>query len=321
MSGVSEQKREQEQREESGAALGKTAGQGHAVRPPKRIAVINDLSGYGRCSLTVALPVISALGVEACPIPTAILSNHTGFPSEYKYDFTDHMKPYMEAWEQMRLRFDGIITGYMNYDAQVDACAAFISKFKRRQTVVVVDPAMADHGKLYRGFTPEYVEYIKETLIRKATIIKPNLTEACFLTGFDYHEVKRAAGERTLRRLKSYLINMIDQLAALGPQQIVITGIERNDRIMNAIADGGGISFLSVRKAGRNRSGTGDIFTSILAASVVQGMSLPRAVDKAADFISEAIRISDEANVPVNNGVIFEAIMSKLASTSYERVS
>ena len=94
---------------------------------PKKLAVINDLSGYGRCALSVSIPVISALGVQACPIPTAILSNHTGFPSEYKYDFTDHMKPYIEAWEQLKISFDGIMTGYMNYDEQVKITAEFIS--------------------------------------------------------------------------------------------------------------------------------------------------------------------------------------------------
>ena len=96
---------------------------------PKKLAVINDLSGYGRCALSVSIPVISALGVQACPIPTAILSNHTGFPSEYKYDFTDHMKPYIEAWEQLKISFDGIMTGYMNYDEQVKITAEFIEKF------------------------------------------------------------------------------------------------------------------------------------------------------------------------------------------------
>ena len=116
------------------------------VEIPKKIAVINDLSGYGHCSLAVTLPIISALGIQACPVPTAILSNHTGFPSEYKYDFTDHMEPYIDAWKQLKLNFDGIITGYMNYDSQVKVAAHFIEHFKKPETVVLVDPAMADNG-------------------------------------------------------------------------------------------------------------------------------------------------------------------------------
>ncbi|MDO4438300.1 MAG: pyridoxamine kinase [Eubacteriales bacterium] len=285
---------------------------------PKKLAIINDLSGYGRCSLTVAIPVISALGVQACPVPTSILSNHTGFPSEYKYDFTKQMRPYMDAWNQLNIKFDGIITGYMNYDEQVRAAADFIEKFKTKDTLVFVDPAMADHGRMYRGFTEEYAEYIKDRLIRQATIIKPNLTEACILSGYSYDEIVRASEERNLRKLKSYLMNIIATLQELGPDKVVITGIERKDRIINAIADGNDVKFLSVKKSGQNRGGTGDIFCSIVAASLLQGMSLDRAVKKAADFVSTAIRISDEAEIPVREGVIFENIMSKLASTSYE---
>ena len=285
---------------------------------PKKLAIINDLSGYGRCSLTVAIPVISALGVQACPVPTSILSNHTGFPSEYKYDFTNQMRPYMDAWNQLNIHFDGIITGYMNYDEQVKAASDFIEKFKKDDTLVFVDPAMADHGRLYRGFTKEYADYIKDRLIRQATIIKPNLTEACILSGYSYDELVRASEERNLRKLKSHLMNIIAKLQKLGPAKVVITGIERKDRIINAIADEDMVKFLSVKKSGQNRGGTGDIFCSIVTASLMQGMSLDRAVKKAADFIATAIRISDDAEIPVREGVIFETIMSKLASTSYE---
>lgn len=177
---------------------------------------------------------------------------------------------------------------------------------------------MADHGRLYRGFTKEYADYIKDRLIRQATIIKPNLTEACILSGYSYDELVKASEERNLRKLKSHLMNIISILQQLGPDKVVITGIERKDRIINAVADGSDIRFLSVKKSGQNRGGTGDIFCSIVAASLLQGMSLDRAVKKAADFVSTAIRISDEAEIPVREGVIFENIMSKLASTSYE---
>ena len=283
---------------------------------PKKLAVINDLSGYGHCSLAVAVPVISALGVQACPVPTSILSNHTGFPSEYKFDFTDHMTPYMEAWEQLKIHFDGILTGYMNYDAQVRATAAFIEKFKQKDTLVFVDPAMADHGRLYRGFTPDYAEYIKEHLIRQATVIKPNITEACLLTGFDYDLVMDAAGDRTMRRLKSYLFNIVTELKKLGPTDIVITGVDRGERILNTLADEHEVKFISVKKTGQNRPGTGDIFSSIVASSLLLGMSLEHAVRKACDFIAVAIEISEEAGMPVAEGVMFEKIMSRLSSTA-----
>ena len=288
-----------------------------AVAIPKKLAVINDLSGYGRCSLCVSIPVISALGVQACPVPTAILSNHTGFPSEYKFDFTDHMRPYTDAWSQLKLSFDGIITAYMNYEEQVKVSADFIDRFRRDDTVVVVDPAMADHGRLYRGFTESYAGYIKDRLIRRATVIKPNITEACMLTGFDYDLIRSYAREPKLRKLKSAIMNMVNELRELGPRQIVITGIERQDRLINVIADEEDIVFISGKKTGRSRGGTGDIFSSITAASIIQGMTLERSVRKASDFVAASIKLSEEAGVPINEGVIFERLMSKLASTAF----
>lgn len=286
----------------------------------KKIAVINDISGYGRCSLSVMLPIISCLKAQACPLPTAVLSNHTGFPSEYKYDFTEHMEPYMQAWEQLKLSFDGIMTGYMNYDEQVLAAAAFIDRFAGKKTVVFVDPSMADHGSLYRGFTEEYAAFIRENLIRRATIIKPNLTEACILTDTDYNEVVNTYSDHTMRRLKAQLINMVRKLQEMGPKKVVITGIERHERFMNVVADGSQIRFLAVRKAGASRPGTGDMFSSIVCTSVISGMSLERAVKKAQDFICKAVRVSDEYKVPVNQGAAFELILDKLACTMYDQV-
>ena len=286
----------------------------------KKIAVINDMSGYGRCSLSVMLPVISCLKAQACPLPTAILSNHTGFPSEYKFDFTEHMDPYMQAWEQLKLSFDGIMTGYMNYEGQVQRASEFIDRFSGENTVIFVDPSMADNGALYRGFTPEYASLIREKLIRKATIIKPNLTEACILTGTDYQEILRTFSDHTMRRLRAAGSNRGQQLQEMGPKQVVITGIERHERYMNVVADGDQVSFLAVRKAGQNRSGTGDIFSAILCTSVVSGMGLERSVKKAQDFICKAVRVSEERHIPVNQGAAFELILDKLACTMYDQV-
>lgn len=285
------------------------------MKPPK-MAIFNDLSGYGRCSLTVEIPVVSALGIQACPIPTSVLSNHTGFPKEYKVDFTEHMQPYVKAWEDLGLTFDGILTGYMNYEAQVSLAADFIEKTANEKTVVFVDPAMADNGVLYRGFTSEYATYIKEHLIRKATIIKPNITEACILTGFDYDEILRDAKEHTMRKLKSHLMNILEELSEFGPADIVITGIERGNSIINAVSENGEVKFLSMRKTGANRPGTGDIFSAITCASVMKGMAFGKAAAKAADFVATAIRISDDAGIPVREGVIFENILSKLSATA-----
>lgn len=287
-----------------------------SVEQPKKVAVINDMSGFGHCSLAVCLPIISALGHQTCPIPTAILSNHTGFPSEYKYDLTDHMEPYIRAWEQLKLSFDGIMTGYMNYDEQVRITSDFIERFKKDKTVVLVDPAMADHGKLYRGFSEEYAGYIRDRLVRQATVIKPNITEACMLTGFDYDEIIKASREHTMRRLKSYLMEIVDRLRKLGPVDIVITGLERGDRIVNTLADDRDVKFITVKKTGQYRSGTGDIFSSILISSLLLNMSLEHAVRKAADFVGSAIALSESAGMPPAEGVMFERIISRLSATA-----
>lgn len=283
---------------------------------PRKLAIINDLSGYGRCSLSVEIPVVSALGVQACPVPTAVLSNHTGFPSEYKVDFTEHMQPYMKAWEDLSFSFDGILVGYMNYEKQVLASASFIDSVRNKDSIIYVDPAMADHGKLYRGFDASYVALMRDSLIRRANVIKPNLTEACFLTGFDFNDVIHASEEHTMRRLKALLMNILTELRSLGPENIVITGIERGDRIINAIGTRNNVQFLTVKKSGANRPGTGDIFSAITCASLMKGMSLEKAAAKAVDFISTAIRISEEAGVPTTEGVIFENILSKLSATA-----
>jgi len=283
---------------------------------PKKLAIFHDLSGFGRCSLTVAIPVASALGIQTCPVPTEILSNHTAYPSEYRFDFTQHMPQYLKAWEELGLSFDGILTGYMNKEQQVKCAADFIDRFRKDDTVVFVDPAMADGGRLYRGFTPEYIDFLKTHLICRATIIKPNLTEACFLSCFDYKSVLEAAGEESPRRLKADLINIMQFLKELGPEKIVITGIERGGKIINAICEGQEVKFLPSPRTGRNRPGTGDIFSAITCASVMKGMTLEKAVKKAADFTATAILVSEEAGVPVEEGVLFETILSKLSATA-----
>ena len=283
---------------------------------PKKLAILNDLTGYGRCSLAVELPVVSALGVQACPVPTSVLSNHTAFPEEYKIDLTEYMRPYLGAWKELGLSFDGIITGYMNYEEQVKAAADFIDAARKPETVVFVDPAMADHGRLYRGFSDEYASFIRDRLISHATVIKPNITEACILADFPYEEILSAEKEHTMRRLKSHIMNICDTLRKLGPENIVITGIERDGKIINAVCDAAETKFMAVKKSGANRPGTGDIFSAITCASLMKGMTLPKAASKAADFISTAIRISEEAQVPPMEGVIFENILSKLSATA-----
>ena len=152
----------------------------------KKIAVINDLAGYGRCALTISLPLLSAHGLQACPIPTAIFSNHTAFSSFHQTDLTNILYDYVNEWEKLGLSFDGILSGFLNSPEQIDFVIEFIRTFRTPQTVVIIDPVLGDHGHTYRTITPEMCEKMKE-LAYLADVLTPNLTEACLLADYPYH--------------------------------------------------------------------------------------------------------------------------------------
>ena len=171
----------------------------------KKIAVINDLSGYGRCSLTVAIPVLSAMGHQCCPIPTAILSNHTEFPVYFFDDYTEKMTTYTDKWKELGLSFDAIATGFLGSEAQIGIVMEIVQKLKAEKTFVVVDPVMGDGGEIYATYTPELCEAMG-TLVDGADVLMPNLTEACFLTGTEYRE----------HYDEQYIETLLDKLAALG---------------------------------------------------------------------------------------------------------
>ena len=156
----------------------------------KKTAYISDITGYGRCSMTAAIPVLSAMGVQCCPMPTAVLSNHTGYPDAFFDDYTDRMPAYMDAWKRLGFSFDGIMTGYLGSPAQAAVVQDFIREFKQDSTLLLVDPAMGDNGNLYRICTDEMCEAMKN-IIQYADIITPNLTEACFLADSTIQNVSR----------------------------------------------------------------------------------------------------------------------------------
>ena len=160
----------------------------------KKIAVINDLSGYGRCSLTVAIPVLSAMGHQCCPIPTAILSNHTEFPVYFFDDYTEKMTTYTDKWKELGLSFDAIATGFLGSEAQIGIVMEIVQKLKAEKTFVVVDPVMGDHGHAYETYTPEMCEQMKE-LVCMADVVLPNVTECCILTDTPYREENWARKE------------------------------------------------------------------------------------------------------------------------------
>lgn len=153
----------------------------------KKIAMVNDLSGYGRCSLTVAIPILSAMKVQCCPIPTSILSNHTGFPVYFFDDYTEKMGEFIHKWKELELTFDGIVSGFLGSEAQIEIVMDVIRQFGQEDTKVIIDPIMGDHGETYATYTPAMCSRMKE-LVSMGDIVTPNLTEACILTGRTYRK-------------------------------------------------------------------------------------------------------------------------------------
>ena len=269
----------------------------------KKIAMINDLSGYGRCSLTVALPILSAMGIQCCPVPTSILSNHTGFPVYYFDDYTDHMEPYIEKWKELGLTFDGIATGFLGSERQIEIVKDMIAAFRTPGTKVLVDPIMGDHGIAYATYTPSMCSRMRE-LAAMPDRWTPNLTEACILADVPYE-----SGEMSYEALAG----LVRRLQKLGPSAVVITGIRKGSDLVNAMAEGEGeVSFLSREAAGEERPGTGDVFSSIIAGGCIRGWSLKRSVNLAADFVRDCIVRSGELQIPVKNGVCFELLLGSL---------
>lgn len=269
----------------------------------KKIAVINDISGFGRCSVAVSLPIISYLGVQCCPVPTSIFSNHTGFPQFFFDDYTDRMEEYIDNWKKLELQFEGIATGFLGSEKQIQIVKKFIREFSRKDTLVIVDPVMGDHGKLYSTYTEELCREMRE-LVRMADITTPNLTEACNLTQTPY----KSAGWR-----RKELLAMAEKIAALGPSKVVITGIVQGEFIANYIYEKGTEpKLIRTHKVGTERSGTGDVFASIIAADAVKGVPFDKSVRKASGFVKKCILKSIELEIPRTDGVCFEEILYRL---------
>lgn len=269
----------------------------------KKIAMINDLSGYGRCSLTVAIPILSAMKVQCCPIPTSILSNHTGFPVYFFDDYTEKMGEFIHKWKELELTFDGIVSGFLGSEAQIEIVMDVIRQFGQEDTKVIIDPIMGDHGETYATYTPAMCSRMKE-LVCLGDIVTPNLTEACILTGREYRD---EGWHRT------ELLAMAEEIREMGPSGVIITGVKEGAYLTNVIAERGKeTAFCRSMRVGRERPGTGDVFSAIVAAEAVKGASLTDAAKKAARFVKRCILKSEELNVPVQNGVCFEEVLSEL---------
>lgn len=271
----------------------------------KRCAAIHDISCFGKCSLTVALPVLSAAGIECCCIPTAILSTHTGGFRGYTYrDLTDDIISIARHWRSEGIEFDAFYSGYLGSANQIEILRKVFKILDRDGSVLkLVDPVMGDHGRLYSGFAPDFPILMRE-LVCDADIICPNITEAALLTDSEY------IGEGHDRE---YILGLLSKLRTLGCERVVLTGVSFSENEVGAaVMDGDNVEFVFSERVSGIFHGTGDVFASTLLASIMNGRSLANAAKFACDFTSECVQITRETMPNVNYGVRFEAALPKI---------
>lgn len=275
--------------------------------PIKKVAVIHDLSGYGRTSLAAIMPILSYMGIQVCPFPTAILSNNTGYFDEFSFvDLTDSMEDYMEQWKRKNIIFDCIYSGFLGNEKQVDIILKFIEVFGNGLNIVVVDPVLGDHGKLYPTIDNLMVDKMRE-LVGKADIITPNFTEAFYLLDEEY------TNEINENEIKKMLVELSD----LGPEIVIVTSVPSiNDSdyidVFGYNKESNQFWQVSCKHIPVEFPGTGDIFTSVLIESMLNGYSLPRAMDKSVQFISAGIEESCKYSYPRREGILLEIILDIL---------
>ncbi|MCD8269850.1 MAG: pyridoxamine kinase [Parabacteroides sp.] len=261
---------------------------------------MHDLSGFGKCSLTVALPILSAAGIETSALPTAILSTHTGGISGYTYrDLTDDMRPIMNHWKSLGINFDAIYTGYLGSFEQLDIVKEFFDAFKADSNLILVDPVMGDNGQLYTSFTLEFAAGMR-ALCQKADIIVPNLTEAALLLGETFHPGPYSP---------AYIESIMRKLSALGPAKVVLTGVYfKDDELGVATYDrtNNQVDYVFTQKIPGYYHGTGDVFASALLAALLNDFSLIDSAAIAVNFTTDSIRRTYKAKTDYRFGVNFE---------------
>ena len=275
------------------------------MRTP-RVAAIHDMSGFGRCSLTVAIPVLSAMGLQCCPLPTAFLSTHTGGFEGFSFlDMTDEMPKAAEHWKTLDLDFQCVYSGFLGSERQIRIVSDFIRDFKRSDTVVVVDPVMGDHGQVYQTYTPAMCDGMVH-LAEQADVIVPNLTEAALLLGIAYEELP--GGEAGCREI-------VERLSLNGQRSVVLTGASTAPELTGAMcfdAAAGRTEIVQVQRIPREFYGTGDVFASVLAGALVKGHALAEATRQAVDFVRACAERTAEQNLPLREGVDFEPLLGLL---------
>ncbi|MBO1582116.1 pyridoxamine kinase [Bacillus sp. XF8] len=280
----------------------------------KKVAVIQDLSSFGKCSLTAVIPVLSVMGVQACPLPTAILSAQTGYPSFFCEDFTSKMQYFEEEWSKLHVTFDGIYTGFVTGREQIDNIFRFLDKFHTKETILLVDPVMGDIGEAYKLFTEELLVRMRE-LVKCADVITPNVTECCLLTGLSYEKLYSYLNE-------SDFIEVLEEAGKTLQQEtdakVIITGVNPPSAdpdkqfIGNMYLDGNKTFYGTIPYNGKSYSGTGDLFASVIMGSMMRGESLEKSVQLAEAFLTAAIHDTSLEQISEVEGVNFEKYLRML---------
>ena len=285
----------------------------NTIRPPKRVAAIHDLSCFGRCATTVISPALSAMGVQVIPVPTALLSSHTGgFTDMYFKDLSEDMNSISDHFERLGLKFDAIYTGFLGSERQIDIVLDFIKKFSTKDTLVFVDPVMGDDGVLYSTYNDELCRRMRE-LCSVADIITPNLTEACFLSDMEYRDTSDMSAAEAFELAEA----LRERLATLTKGKIVITGIPHKDGMFGTYGhtevDSERGDMYSVVRMSKSYPGTGDLFASVLLGSLLHGDDESSAIRFASDYITRVMEYTSHFDTPEREGVAFEHFMAELA--------
>ncbi len=273
-----------------------------------RVAAIHDMSGFGRCSLTVAIPILSAMGIQCCPLPTAFLSTHTGGFEGFTFlDMTDEMPKVSAHWKQLGLSFQALYSGFLGSERQIGIVEDFIRDFRAPGTVVVVDPVMGDHGRVYQTYTPAMCAGTAH-LAAQADVITPNLTEAALLLDIPYEDLP--TGEAGCREI-------VERLSLEGKRSVVLTGASAEEGETGAVcydASTGRVEVVETQRVPREFHGTGDVFASVLTGALVQGASLTEAARAAVDFVRLCAERTAAEGLPMREGVDFEPLLGTLTT-------
>ena len=273
-----------------------------------RVAAVHDVSGYGKCALTVAMPVLSAAGVEVCPLPTALLSTNTLFDNFTFFDFTPHMNAYVDHWQQLGLKFDSVYSGFLGSVEQIGIVMRLINEFE--SGISVIDPVMGDNGVIIKTYTPEMCKEMSK-LVAIADLTTPNVTEACILTNREY-----LSAELDIATSKQ----ICEDIIAMGTKSVVLTGVQRGKKLYNCgISADTGYFENEIDLLPYHMHGTGDVFTSVLVGGLMRGYDLAQSVESAAAFVYDAMEYSYDIEDVFDRGVAFEAIAYKLGRGIYHK--